>query len=163
MLFQVSGTEVYICGSLHLLPEGQEIPPSLFDAISKAEFCVFESNLDNTGEPSYVRYPHGDSLDRHISPDLFAATSKLCGDLKLHAPHSYKPWWLSIVLAVHLLIRAGNNPNNGVDRQLWNTTKQLGKRPFFLESIDVLKIFDSSPVLEQIDRLKLVVANPNLL
>jgi uncharacterized protein YbaP (TraB family) len=121
---------------------------------------VFESDLDNAGEPSFARYEDGDSLDRYISPELLAGTTSLCDSLDVPGvlPH-HKPWWVSLVIGAHLSIRAGNSPQFGADRQLWDATKQAGKRPYVLESMDALRAFDAAPLAEQVTRLEFVVSH----
>lgn len=162
MLFHVSSSKVFVCGTLHFLPDGSQLPPSLFAAISAAEDCVFESDLDHAREPSFARYPDGDSLDRHISPELFAATSALYDSLDVPGVlPDLKPWWVGLVIGVHLILRAGNRLEFGADRQLWDATKRAGKRPFVLESIDALRAFDSAPISEQVSRLEFIVSNPD--
>lgn len=162
MLFRVSSSEVFVCGTLHFLPDGAQLPPSLFDAISTADDCVFESDLDNAREPEFARYADDDSLDAHISPELFVATSKICNSLGVAEvlPH-LKPWWVGLVIGVHLILRAGNRLESGADRQLWDAAKRAGKCPFVLESIDALRAFDAAPLQEQISRLEFIVSNPD--
>jgi uncharacterized protein YbaP (TraB family) len=162
MLFHVSGTDVFVFGSLHLLPEGEQLSSTVFAALTAAQDCVFESDLDHAGEPSFARYSDGETLDQHVPPELFAATSAFCERLDISGVlPDFKPWWVGLVIGVHLIIGAGNRPEFGADRQLWEATKRAGKCPFVLESIDALRAFDASPVLEQIDRLEFVVHNPD--
>jgi uncharacterized protein YbaP (TraB family) len=124
------------------------LPPQLFHVISAAEDCVFEGSLDNARKPAFADYPEGDSLDRHIPPELFTSTAQLCESLDLGKllPAS-KPWWVSSMLNARLLRRASIRFENGADRQLWDAAKSAGKRLFVLESVtDFFRAFDSLPL-----------------
>lgn len=161
MLFQISDTEVFIYGSVHLLAHDHQLPPRVFSVLSVAEDCIFESNLDNQPEPEFARYTNGDSIDRHISPELFAATKCLWESLNL-PPFSpqLKPWWVGLLLGLNLIMRSGHSFKGGADRQLWDAAKRAGKRPFVLESNEALRAFDSAPLSEQISRLELIISEP---
>ncbi|MFA6958119.1 MAG: TraB/GumN family protein [Thermoanaerobaculia bacterium] len=163
MLFRVSGSDVFVCGTVHFLPDGVRLPSALFSTVASADDCIFESDLENASEPEYARYPGDDSISEHISSDLFDRVSDLCADLDLSGLlPKFKPWWVTVVIGVHLIHRAGYRLDSGVDRQLWNAAKRAGKLPFVLESIEALRAFDVAPIAEQIDRLEFVVSNPDL-
>jgi len=162
MLFHIIGTEVFIAGSLHMRPAGEELPEYLSAALATADDCFFEADLDNIHEPDFAKYPAGDSLERHISPRLFSKVLSLWQEIGATNPLSpLKPWWAGIAISSVLIVRAGNPIEAGIDRQLWNAVKPAGKRPYFLESPDAFRVFDTAPLEEQIAGLEFLVSDPN--
>ena len=163
MLFHVTGTEVFVAGSLHFRPTGSQLPEFLSTALASSDECIFESDLDNFHEPDFARYPAGDSLENHISPALFSAASQLWHDIGATKPLSpLKPWYAGIAMVCVLFLRAGNSVEAGIDRQLLNAAKQAGKRLSFLESSsEALQAFDAAPFAEQIAGLEIFLSDPN--
>jgi hypothetical protein len=159
MLFHIPTTNVFIGGTVHLLPEGEVLPAGLLAAVIAADDCYFESDLDKAGEPTIARYVDGDSIEQHIPLALYEETAALCDRLDLAILPHHKPWWVSLVISSHLSMLAGNSRVFGADMQLWDAAKRAGKPIYTLESMDALQAFDSAPLEEQIARLEFVIAN----
>ena len=96
-------------------------------------------------EPPFARYGDSDSLDRHVSPELFAATTRLCG--RLDSPDllpQLKPWWVMTQIGPRLLTNARICFDSGVDRQLAAAAKIESKQILTLEKLDTgFRIMDS--------------------
>lgn len=163
MLFHVTGSGVLLCGAIHFLPTGQQLPPSLFAAIADADECFFESDLDLVEPLEFARYPEGETLEQLLPPELFCATSALCERLGLSSEwRNRKPWFVGLTIGVTIMMQAGALPQWGADRQLFNAAKHGGKRRLFLENRgDAMRVFDEAPISEQIARLAFIVSNPD--
>jgi uncharacterized protein len=162
MLFKVAGTNVLICGSIHMLPPGMKAPAAMLDAILTAEDLFFESDLDAMREPEFGQYAKPDRLENHIPKALFVAAEALSDAIGIHGLSCLKPWWAALRIGVTLIIRSGNDIRTGVDRQLWDAMKAMGRNPTTLDAKDVLRIFDDAPMSEQIARLEYIVFRPEI-
>jgi uncharacterized protein YbaP (TraB family) len=162
LLFRVVGTETYLYGSIHALPNSDpHLPAELWPLIDRAERCIFEIDYARIQPASFAKFGPDDSLARHISPTLFSNASSLWSSLGIQEDLSrMKVWSAGLTLGMTLVARQGVNFGLGVDRQLFDKAV-LNLIPITaLEDISALRIFDEAPFDEQIAGLTHVITQP---
>ncbi len=160
MLFRVVGTNVYVCGSIHLLPVGTVLPQAMLDAVGASDHCIFETDIDNWSEPSYARFQAPETIKNHITAELYLNTEALCEALSLPGLlPELQPWFVALFLGIRLIARDGFTSESGVDAQLLKAARLAGKSVFRLEADSTIG-FASAPMSEHIDRLTFVVLDP---
>ena len=117
---------VYLLGSVHFLNPAEQLPPSIDDAYRDAEQLVMEIDMDDL-DPQQTQQlmlelgtlPSGQSLQQQLStPDYTAVNEqarKLGVDLTLL--NRFQPWLAALTLMQLQLIKAGLDPNAGVEQR----------------------------------------------
>jgi len=159
-------TTIYLFGTIHLLkPEIEWFDGGVkkaYDASSEVVLELIEP------DPATMQAligkigvdPDGPPLTTKLGPDA-AAYVKVATDLGLPAPQfeTLEPWLVATVLSVTSIVKAGLNPENGVEKQLTLAVKRDGKTLGALETAEQqLGFFDSLPEAAQIAFLKQTVA-----
>ena len=172
MLFRVAGPNgatLYLLGSVHLLSaEAGTLPPVIDSAFAHATTIAFEASLDTVmmRAPELLaraRYANGATLRSSLSPAGAAKLDTLLRayGLAIEQLNSYKPWFVSMVMAQLAMQRAKFQPQYGVDVQLNARAHQAGKTIVGLEPVDVqLALFDSISPADQ-ERMVLESAPPD--
>lgn len=161
MLFEVEGTDVKIIGAIHFLPAtNSSLPASYMSAIASSDEVVFESDVENPKFPEIARL-HGSSLASHIPSGLYARASILWTSLHIdESMDLFKPWFVALRLSTAIQISAGADVSRGVDRQLAQHARELGKPRFVLEGIEALEYLDQAPPAEVVRLLDSIVSDP---
>jgi len=161
VLFEVEGADVKIIGAIHFLPAmNSSLPASYMSAIASSDEVVFESDVENPKFPEIARL-QGSSLASYIPSGLYARASILWTSLGI--PDSidlFKPWFVALRISMAIQISTGADVNRGVDRQLAQHARELGKPRFVLEGIEVLEYFDQAPAAEVVRFLDFIVSDP---
>lgn len=144
----------YLLGSIHVGDASLYPLPSVIEnAFASASVLIVEVDIRNLDQmqmlqamASQATYPPGDDLYKHISPktraklDAFLATYGMPGVLFA----SFRPWMAGITISTLPMIKAGLNPNDGIDMYFLN--KAGDKKVEQVESADEqLKLMASLP------------------
>jgi uncharacterized protein YbaP (TraB family) len=135
---------VYILGSLHYCKK--EIYP-LNEKIEKAfagsEYLVVEAdvsdikNIDIQKLMKRAFYPENDTLEKHVSPEIYEGVVKETGGLGIPVEllNRQRPWFLAMTLVALESLKLGFDPNLGIDKYFLSKA-QGGKEILELESLD---------------------------
>jgi uncharacterized protein YbaP (TraB family) len=116
----------YLLGSIHV--GNRDLYPlnaTIEEAFRLSDTLVMEVHLGPTGQLQAAQqlvaagsYPSGDSLDRHISPELMRRVrAKMTGlSALLLPPERMRPWFAGLMLVMQELKRLGFDPEQGIDR-----------------------------------------------
>ena len=158
-----NGKVLYLYGTLHV---GRSGGPAL-DAATEAlilscqHVAVELDPRDQVGLAralqAYGRYADGDSLAKHVAPELDARASQVAESLKL--PHDraeqMRPWMLSNVLSVLSLTRHGLDPRRGSETLLAAEAAKDQADVIEIEGADAqLRLLGQAPEEVQVDALK---------
>lgn len=160
MLFAVHGPHatVYLLGSVHLLtPDAGVLPAVIDSAFAHSSRVVFEANMDTLQARgmelmSRGRLPQGTTLRDVVDAKTYAKLDSMLPRYGLATPQvaSMKPWMLSLVLSQLTMMRAGFQPQFGVDMQLAKLAHATAKPIGGLESADFqLGLFDTISPADQ--------------
>ena len=141
---QSDANRVYVLGSLHfakkeMYPLRQEIE----NAFDQSDFLVVEANVNDIGRVDVQKlmesalYPGNDTLEKHVSPEIYERVKKEIGGLGLPPEliNKQKPWFLAMTLEALESIKLGLDPKFGID--LYFLLKAEGKKKILeLESLD---------------------------
>jgi uncharacterized protein YbaP (TraB family) len=161
MNYRVRDTDVFLMGTIHLLPPGTTLAldeqRSLVDA---ADEVIFESDLEHPPLPEGHFLESGQLADI-IGKSLYDRVVALAVGAGYEEPvDRLKPWWLGLVLGVRLQLRAGAT-FGAVDRAMWDYTKSSRKARFVLERAEVFRAIDAAPKSESIAALQYLVDHPH--
>jgi uncharacterized protein len=161
MIFRISGTNVYLVGSIHLVPAGITLSLEKQRALlEEAHEVIFESDLDHMSPPANRFFESG-RLSDVIPRPLLERVVSLADEIGFEEPvDTIKPWFTGLVLSIRLQIRSGA-VWGGVDRALWDQAKSTHKPMFVLERAEVFEKVDAAPVSEAIAALELVATHPD--
>lgn len=135
---------VYALGSIHLLK--QDIYPlndAIENAFEKSDSLAVEADVNNINTLNVQQlmasavYQGGDSLDKHVSKSTLEIVKKEIGKTGLPPEFLYKqkPWFLAINMEILELMKAGYNPEYGIDKYFLN--KAAGRKKIIeLEDIN---------------------------
>ena len=117
---------VYLLGSIHVAKSTlYPLRPAIETAFAQSDTLVLEVYLTTLGQmaagarlAAAGMYPAGDSLDRHLSPQLL---KRLEGALSaagnpLPTYRRMRPWFVALTLTLLELQRLGYAPEHGIDR-----------------------------------------------
>lgn len=153
-----NGATVYLLGSVHLLSaDASSLPPQVDTAFECAHSVTLETNLDSAMArgPELLmrgRFTDGQTLRGSLSPENAAAVDSLLRGfgVTLDQVNSFKPWFVSMLIAQMSLQKMNFQPQYGVDIQINTRAKQAHKPVYGLESVDFqLGMFDRLPVADQ--------------
>jgi uncharacterized protein YbaP (TraB family) len=138
-LWKVSspGSTIYLCGSVHLLKEGDyPLDPSLENAFANSSRLFFEINLDTIDKQQLQQltmakgvYGSGQTLQGSLSSQTYELVKKRFVRLGLPGEQfeRFKPWLLAILFETFELHKLGFDPNRGVDKYFYEKAKTSGK------------------------------------
>lgn len=138
-LWKVSGGEstVYLLGSIHLLKaEDYPLDARIERTFDEAEVVVFEVDPDSLQAPSLQSYimsnalfGEGETLSAALGDSLYAAASAQAESLgvDLGPMQMFRPWFVSITLALVEMQRMGFDPALGVEMHFDARAKEAGK------------------------------------
>ncbi|MGE5300259.1 MAG: TraB/GumN family protein [Acidobacteriota bacterium] len=134
---------VFLLGSIHYLPkDAYPLNKKIEDAFRKANVLAVEANIINPDQLFFTKfiesafYPEGDSLEKHLPENTYRLVLKQFDEFGLPAGliQREKPWFLALTLTSLELLKAGFDPNLGIDMHFLSNA---GKRRIVeLESLD---------------------------
>jgi uncharacterized protein YbaP (TraB family) len=153
----------YLFGSIHVAkPQMYPLDAQIEQAFSNSDTLVVEMNVAADKTPALAMqmlakstYPPGDSLDKHVSKEVFAmATKRMAKDgLPVAQMKLFKPWLLAMTFTMVQLSKLGIDPQSGIDFHFLNNAR--GKRIVELESAEEqMNLFDTFSDKEQEGFLK---------
>ena len=160
MNYRICGTEVFLVGTIHLVPAAIKLS---FDKqrslVGGVDEVIFESDLAHVPLPDCHMIESGTLADI-IGKDLYDRVVALAVNSGYEEQVGrFKPWYLGMALTVHLQVRSGALPG-GVDRNLWDYAKSNGKAMFVLEGAEIYRGIDAAPISESINALQSLVDHP---
>jgi len=154
---------VYLVGSVHLLTKDYyPLSPVLDAAFKDSDLLVEEVDLAEMTAPDNQltilmrgMLPAGQSLEAVVSPATFALVSRRVADLGMPVEplKRFKPWMLALTLLSLEWLKAGFDPDLGLDKHFYDRARTEGKAVQGLETLDFqISRFDEMTPNEQ-DRL----------
>jgi uncharacterized protein YbaP (TraB family) len=156
MMWKVSSNahSAYLLGSVHLGDKTlYPLPSVIEDAFAASSVLIVEVDMSRVNKLKLQRlitaagsYPEGDSLSMHTTPDTRA---KLDAFLRSYGipPETfaqYRPWRVGLTVGMLSMMRAGMDPNEGIDTYFLN--RAGNKRIDELEDVaSQLKLFGDFP------------------
>lgn len=156
-LWLVSGgdSEVWLFGSVHLLPEGGfTVDGALEDALNEAERVCMEIDPDEQDEATTTSI----TLARAVDPDgrdLFELLGADAGrvreaaqsaEIPLEALAMFEPWFAGLTVSVMALQAHGYDVQHGVEQVIQAKAREAGKSGCGLETLDgQLGMLDALP------------------
>ncbi|MGH8243937.1 MAG: TraB/GumN family protein [Steroidobacteraceae bacterium] len=156
-LWLVSGgdSEVWLFGSVHLLPEGGfAVDGALEDALNEAERVCMEIDPDEQDEAATTSI----TLARAVDPegrDLFELLGADAGrvreaaesaEIPLEALAMFEPWFAGLTVSVMALQAHGYDVQHGVEQIIQAKAREAGKFGCGLETLDgQLGMLDALP------------------
>ena len=133
--------------------------PGLRDAqVFAFEANVFDARASLAATQRRAMYPEGaPGLDAYVDADLLVRVERLLAGSAggLSACCRMKPWMLANTLVVLESMRAGLNPADGSEAQLYRLALATGRPVVEIESVDEqLRLFDEAPLPVQLDYLR---------
>jgi uncharacterized protein YbaP (TraB family) len=135
---------VYVLGSLHY--SKKEIYPlseKIEKAFGQSEVLVVEADINDIKKVDIQKlmelafYPENDTLEKHVSPEIYERVVKETGGLGIPVEllNKQKPWFLAITLVALESLKLGFDPNLGIDKYFLSKAEG-GKKILELESLD---------------------------
>ena len=146
-LWQVQGehNEVYLLGSIHVLPQSvYPLKAALQKAFEASARVAFEVDLSALTSRDVTRefkqagwYPRGDALSRHVSPDTKLLLKRFLPALGLswERVQRLRPWFLAELVSARYLQAAGFRDDLGVDEYFYRKALAEGKPVQGLETL----------------------------
>lgn len=138
-------TKVYLFGTVHILPPGMAWRTAKIDAaLAEAKAVYFETDI-NPEPKSFGAmveelglYPQGQRLSDRLTPEQRASLAKAANDLAVPMVYleSMKPWLAATTLGQQVIVKAGYDPNSGVERTLEPVAVAAGKEIRKMESVE---------------------------
>lgn len=147
-------TTIYLFGTIHLLPKGIDwYDGKVAQAFEQAQELVTEIPDVPQQQTMAVTMqlgslPQGQTLRGAMTPEERERFEAALQSLKVPAAafDSMKPWLASVALATIPLMQAGYSLDNGVEAQLDQRNKALGRPRLGMETLEYqLGIFDGLP------------------
>lgn len=159
-LWEVEGAHnrVYLLGTVHFArSDAYPLPDAMERAFRRARVLAVELDpTDLAVQQQIVQrglYAADDSLRRHLPADTYRATQEAAARIGLQAAFvdRAKPWLMGSALIAVAAMRAGYQPDMGIDSVLVARAKAEGKQVVELESADLqLRLFESMTPAEQV-------------
>jgi uncharacterized protein len=154
---------VYLVGSVHMLTKDYyPLSPVLDAAFKESDLLVEEVDIAEMTAPDNQlsiltrgMLPAHQSLETVVSPATFALVSRRVADLgmPMEPLKRFKPWMLALTLLSLEWLKAGFDPDLGLDKHFYDRARVEGKAIQGLETLDFqLSRFDGMTPDEQ-DRL----------
>ena len=155
---------LYLAGSCHVLRAADYPLPVQFEkAYARARKIVFEAPPADLEGPEYVRklmtiavYTDGTTLKQRLTPAVYAKAEKFCKERNypFEQYQLFRPWMLSMMLAMQEMQRIGVEADYGVDRFFHQKAVKDGKDIDGLETVDeqlgFLNLLDTGMGNEQV-------------
>lgn len=146
-LWKIDGPQgdVYLFGSVHLLPQGVNWrTPALDAALNEAQVIAFEIDLDEASDISATQkliaklglLPHGTTLRKMLAPEQRAKFDRVATAIGI-PPASLdplRPWLAAVTIGVQWVVSKGYDPSSGVDQRIWAWAKTNNKGRVPLET-----------------------------
>lgn len=157
-LWKVNGRQgaVYLVGSIHLLSSDfYPLSPALETAYKSSNLLVEEVDLgEMSGGAQFALLQKGmlgseQPLDRLISPSTMAALERRADSigLPMAALKMFKPWMIALTIEQTEWLKAGFDPDLGLDKHFYDQAKTDGKTVEGLETVDYqIARFDEMPM-----------------
>ena len=156
---------VYLAGSCHVLRASDHPLPAEFEmAYANASRIIFEAPPDDLESPAYVQklmavavYKDGTTLRQHLTPAVYAKALNFCKqrNYPFEQYQLFRPWMLSMMLALQEMARMGIEADHGVDHYFHEKAKRDGKPVGGLETADeqlgFLSLMDGSTGNDQVN------------
>ena len=159
LMWKVSSktNSAYLLGSVHVGDKSMyPLPAVIEDAFAAATVLIVEVDMTQVNQPQLQQlmmtlgsYPEGDDIFQHISPHTRAKLDTFLGQYGIPpaAFAHYRPWLAALSVTMLPMIKAGLNPNEGIDMYFLN--KARGKRIEQLEDAEwQVKLFAEFPEKE---------------
>lgn len=141
---QAKKTTVYLLGSIHLLKKDvYPLSKTIETAFERSDLLVVEANINDISKLDITKlmekafYSGDDTLEKHVSGETFDFIKKEVErvGLPLEFVYNQRPWFLGLTLESLELVKAGFNPDYGIDKYF--LSKADGKMKILeLESLD---------------------------
>jgi uncharacterized protein YbaP (TraB family) len=141
-----SDSEIYLFGTVHILPPELKWRTPAFDAaLAKANRVYFETPSGPDAEARAIALtqslgmnPPGVTLDSYLTPAeqerLRAAAAKAGTTIENLQP--MRPWLAAIMVSLSAMMEAGQDPNAGVENVIEAEAGKSGKSLEYFETID---------------------------
>jgi hypothetical protein len=152
-------TEVHLLGSFHMLKDSDyPMDPSIEQAYAGAEALVFEIAPAEMKSPDLsrglmqaARFEDGGSLRAVLPADTRKKLEAFMGEAAVLGSDGMKPWFITLNLAVSMIVQAGFNPALGMDMHFMQRAEADAKPTRGLETIaDQIAALSGAPMNEQI-------------
>ena len=156
-------TTIYLMGTVHVLKPGTEWldggVKKAYDVSSEVvlELIQPEPAVAQAAIGKYAVDPDGPPLTQKLSPELRVKYEAVAKELGLPAPalEKFEPWFVSTILSLTAVGKAGYDPASGVEQQVTTAAKRDKKTIGALETLEQqLGFFASLPEAAQIKLLK---------
>lgn len=116
--------ELYLLGSIHALKDGMyPLNKNITKAYEKSDVLAVELDMSKVPQSAIMglmttcMYKGEDSLEKHISADVYSELKKVMAKLGFpEASYSkMKPWWLLMSITEVSMRKLGVDPKNGID------------------------------------------------
>ena len=135
---------VYVLGSLHY--SKKEIYPlneKIENAFGQSKILVVEADINDIKKVDIQKlverafYPANDTLEKHVSLEIYESVKKEAGGLgiPLELLNKQKPWFLALTIVALESLKLGFDPNLGIDKYFLSKAGG-GKEILELESLD---------------------------
>lgn len=161
LLWQARGDAgtVYLLGSFHMLTvDDYPLDPRVEAAYARADRLVFEVDPAEMAAPQTLQavqalgqFSEGNNLRQVLSASTYAKLRLHLGnDEALQAVENFKPWHLSMALAVGSMAAMGLEARLGLDQHFMQRAAEDGKPSSGLETaLDQIGALDRAPLAEQ--------------
>ncbi|MFN7783188.1 MAG: TraB/GumN family protein [Lysobacterales bacterium] len=152
-------TEVHLLGSFHMLKDSDyPMDPSIEQAYAGAEALVFEIAPAEMKSPDLsrglmqaARFEDGGSLRAVLPADTRKKLEAFMGEAAVLGSDGMKPWFITLNLAVSMIVQAGFNPALGMDMHFMQRAEADAKPTRGLETVaDQIAALSGAPMNEQI-------------
>lgn len=147
---------IYLIGSVHLLSKDfYPLQPALENAYKDADLLVEEVDISDMLGPGAQlsiltrgMQPSSQPLEKALSPSTLALLTKKASDLNMpmEALRQFKPWMIALTLESMQWLKAGFDPQLGLDKHFYDQAKTDGKPVQGLETVEYqISRFDEMP------------------
>jgi uncharacterized protein len=161
MLWTVSkgDARVSLLGSFHMLkPQDYPMDASIEQAYAEADRVVFEADMAEMRSPALAaalmkaaRFDDGRTLRQVLPHDVREKLEVFMGEAAVAGSDGMKPWFLSLNLAMSVIVQAGFNPALGMDAHFMQRAAADGKPTAGLETAaDQVHALSAGPIHEQV-------------
>jgi uncharacterized protein YbaP (TraB family) len=140
------GSELWLLGSIHMGKKAMYPLDSVIEnAFDESEFLAVEIDISQDTTILEVSkrmalngtYPKGDSLSRHIAPELYTRLDSLFTDWQIPTVlvRNMRPWYVTLQIGTLAMEREGINAAEGIDLHFLNQATEIGKTVIALETV----------------------------
>lgn len=168
-LWEVSDADskVWLFGSFHILPPDLHWRTPVFDqTVAGADHVYFETNVSAESQAGLLAEtfrrgisPLGEKLTDSLDPAQAKTLIKKARsiDVNIGALQAMRPWLATTTIAVAATVKAGYDPESGVDIRLQSEIPPERQR-FFETNAEQLAFLADAPVAEQVTQLVTTVS-----